>query len=126
MTVLDASALLAYLNSEPGHERVVDHIDGGIISAVNWSEVCQKVEAYTGTTQLAHGLIALGLVVSPYGAKDAELTAALYSRTQHAGLSLADRACLALALALDDLVVTADRAWHKLVPELDVEVIRSA
>lgn len=124
MTVLDSSALLAYLNGEPGHQHVVKHLDGGIVSAVNWSEVCQKVEAYTDGTELAHGLIALGVVVSPYHAQDAELTAALYTRTHKAGLSLADRACLALGLTLDDLVLTADRAWHGVIPELNVEVIR--
>lgn len=124
MTVRDSSAVLAYLNAEPGHERVVEELDGGSISAVNWTEVCQKIAAYTGTTDLAYGLLALGLDVRPFSSTDAQLAAALYPDTHGAGLSLADRACLGLALVLDETAVTADRAWRAVQIDVPIDVIR--
>ncbi len=92
--VIDASALLAFLRSEPGAERVGVVLSGAAISAVNWSEVVQK--------SIAHGLDhsgrradleVIGLHVEPFLPQDAEAAASLWTRTKNLGLSLADRAC---------------------------------
>ncbi len=50
--------------------------------------------------------------------------AKLYPQTRNRGLSLADRACLALALDKGWPVMTADRAWAGLDIDVEVEMIR--
>ena len=123
--VIDASALLAFLRREPGAERVGAVLSGATISAVNWSEVVQK--------SIAHGLDhagrradleVIGLRVEPFLAEDAEAAASLWIRTKDVGLSLADRACLALSQRLDATALTADRAWLRLRAGIRIESIR--
>lgn len=111
MTVLDASALLAFLLGEPGADVVENHLDAdSICSAVNWSEVVQKLWAHEKDPQPALGLLAsYGLRVVPFDQKLAEIAAILWQ--DHPSLSLADRSCLALAQAEEVQVITADRAW---------------
>ena len=118
--VLDASALLAYLQREPDCEAVV--LAGSAISAVNWSEVVQKaVQAGLDPAGLRDEVAAHGLQMVDLTAPRAESVALLWARTRSAGLSLADRACLALATELGVPAVTADRAW--LAVDVGVEVI---
>ncbi len=109
--VLDASALLAYLRGEPGAdvvERVMD--DGAVCSAVNWSEVAQKVRAAGADWSVASALLAShGVRVQDVGTADAEAAAARWRAGS--GLSLADRFCLALADRLGVTAWTADHAW---------------
>lgn len=123
--VLDASALLAWLQSEPGAERVDP--SGAAMSSVNWSEVVQKsAQRGVDTARPRTDLEALGLAIALFSATDAEAAAALYPSTRAHGLSLADRACLALARKLGVPAVTADRAWSDLdVSGLLIETIRS-
>lgn len=122
--VLDASALLAWLQSEPGGELVEEKLAVGAISSLNWSEVLQKSLAHgIDVTGLRQDLEALGLVIMPFDADDAEQAARLWS--QGSGLSLADRACLALGLRLGAPVLTADRLWAQVSLEVAVQVIRS-
>lgn len=111
--VLDASALLAYAFGEPGGEAVGPLIAGAMISAANWSEWFQKVtQRGVATAGLRDDLEALGLLIVPVDADQAEQAAALWPLTRPQGLSLADRLCLALGLThLPARVVTADRAW---------------
>lgn len=66
----------------------------------------------------------LGLEVVPFGEADALASAELRTSTRHAGLSLADRACLALAIRENAPVITADRAWARLDLGLDIQLIR--
>lgn len=123
--MLDASAILALVNSEPGGEAVQDLIGGAIVSAANWSEILQKSAALgLNLEQVAAGLRGLGVAVVPFGAADAEATARLWPLTRHAGLSLADRACLALAQRLGVPAYTADRAWAPLQIGLEIQLIR--
>lgn len=118
--VLDASALLAYAFGEPGGETVGPLIAGALISAANWSEWFQKVaQRGVATAGLRAELEALGLVIVPADADQAERAAALWPLTRPLGLSLADRLCLALGQArLPARVVTADRAWLALQARL--------
>lgn len=111
MTCFDASALLVLLQSEAGVQTVERALDaGGAVSAVNWSEVAQKVLAAGASWPLAAALLAsYELRVEPVLAIDAERAAALWQRGS--GLSLADRLCLATAERLDAVVLTADTTW---------------
>lgn len=109
--VIDASALLALLLDEPGADVVTAALsDDARCSAVNWSEVAQKVRGRGSDWRTAAAALrSFGLVVEPATDEDAERAAALWSAT--AGLSLADRFCLALGDRLDATVWTADTAW---------------
>lgn len=109
--VVDASAILAFLQGESGAEAVEEILEGGCdCSAVNWSEVAQKVRAAGGDWPIASALLSsYGVRVRDATADDAERAAASWRRGS--GLSLADRFCLALAQRLDAVAWTADTAW---------------
>lgn len=111
MTVVHASALLAFLHGEPGAEVAESVLtSGAVCSAANWSEVAQQVRSRDRDWDLARALLlSYGIVVEPVSLDDAEYAAALWRRGS--GLSLGDRLCLALASRLGYEVVTADRAW---------------
>jgi ribonuclease VapC len=122
--VLDASALLALLNEEPGADVVVATLPGAAISAVNLSEVYAKLDEVGIAGSAARSTLEeLGLAVHTFDAEQALATGMLRSRTSAFGLSLGDRACLALGLHLGLPVLTADRVWRDLDPlDLGVEV----
>jgi ribonuclease VapC len=109
--VLDASALLAFVQGEPGAEVVEETLlDGASCGAANWSEVAQKVRAAGRDWDLVRALLAsYPLEVEPVSVDDAEWAARRWVRGE--GLSLADRLCLALADRLDGQVLTTDSAW---------------
>lgn len=110
--VLDASAVLALLNREPGGDRVEHYLGEAVISAVNAAEVLSKlVDAGLTPGEAKESLSLLGLRILSFDLRDAEAVAALRTRTKSKGLSLGDRACLALGLRLDAVVVTAERSW---------------
>jgi ribonuclease VapC len=123
--VLDASALLVYLQHEPGYQKVQTALaDGAVMSAVNLAEVYAKIEARgLSLSEVAAGLLALGLGVVSFTEGDARRSAALYSRARRLGLSLGDRACLALGIHLGLPVLSADQAW-KAFPGVRLEIIR--
>lgn len=123
--VLDASALLAYLQEEPGSQVVDEILHDASISAVNWSEVMQKSLAAGVTTNgLREDLEALGLVIRPFDANHADIAARLWQDTDKFALSLADRACLGLAMIENLPVFTTDKAWEKAKLPLKIKVIR--
>jgi len=122
-TVLDASALLAFLQGEPGAAEVAPLIGHARVSAVNWSEVVQKSLAHgVALARVERRLLALGLVIEPFTAADGSLAAELWAVTRTAGLSLADRACLALARRLGLKAMTTDAAWAPLAAPAGVSV----
>lgn len=124
-TVLDASALLAYLQDEPGGEVVADILPDAVMSSVNWAEVIQKcVAAGVGIEGLGDDLKLLGLRIEPLTEKDAEVVGQLWQQTRNFGLSLGDRACLSLGLKLKAPVLTADQAWQQLNLGIAVQTIR--
>jgi ribonuclease VapC len=123
--VLDASALLAFLHGEPGSEAVRPMISGALISSVNWAEVVQKsLDWGVAVTGLREDLAALGLRILPFTWAQAEQAAELWLTTKSLGLSLADRACLALGLEVDLPVLTADRTWQGVGARIAVQLIR--
>jgi ribonuclease VapC len=111
VNVFDASALLAFLQDEPGADRVEAALtSGGACSAANWSETAQKVRQRGADWRLSRGLLLdYGLVIEPVGTVDAERAAELWQ--QGSPLSLGDRLCLALGERLAATVWTADMTW---------------
>lgn len=129
--VLDASALLAYLNQEAGAEAVAKQmIGGGFISAVNLAEVYSKVAEWGQDVRLLEqalvhqGLLGGVLEVVPFGPEDVLLVATLRPLTKAQGLSLGDRVCLALAQRLGLPAITTDSAWSNLDAGVEVRVVR--
>ncbi len=120
--ILDSSALLAYLRNEPGAEQVGRRLRGSVISAVNLAEVLTRLSdegAPDDAVEMALNLFAVS--VQPFDAEGARGAAALRAATRQRGLSLGDRACLALAAQHGSPALTADRAWAGL--DLDIEVV---
>jgi PIN domain nuclease of toxin-antitoxin system len=111
VNVFDSSALLAYVNDEPGGKVVANALDaGGVVPSPNWAEVAQKVRAAGADWDAVRGaLLSFELAVVPVTMDDAEVAAELWQRG--AGLSLGDRLCLAVAARLDGRVLTADQQW---------------
>ncbi|HEX4613162.1 MAG TPA: type II toxin-antitoxin system VapC family toxin [Urbifossiella sp.] len=123
--VLDASAVLAVANSEPGADHVTRRSQRGVMSAVNVAEVFAKLLLRgVPAADIALGIGSLVADVVPFDQVQAEAAAALHARTRALGLSLADTACLALGVRLGLAVVTTDRDWKKVEGVGPVEVIR--
>jgi PIN domain nuclease of toxin-antitoxin system len=121
--VLDASAILAWLQREPGTEIVDPLLPESVVSAVNWSEVLQKSRRKGRDADETVDLLkALGLEVHSLRERDAVTAAAFWF--QNSALSLADRCCLALAHRLEFPAVTADRNWQRVPLSVKVIVIR--
>lgn len=122
--VLDSSAVLALLFGEPGAERVKRTLPGALLSAVNFAEIVTKLcERGMPQDQARLAIEAIGVEVVDFGIDQACVTGELRNRTRSAGLSLGDRACLALAQQQNLPAITADTAWAQ-IPELNVVIIR--
>jgi len=124
--VLDASALLASVNSEPGHEKLTPGLlNSAICSAVNLAEVHSKLVSLGIAPKDA-----LEMAVSPvrevvdFTMSQAMIAGSIIPETRPLGLSLGDRACLALGISLDAPVYTADRSWQKLKLPVRIIVMR--
>lgn len=130
-SVLDASALMAVLHAEDGASVVIEAIGrGAAVSVVNWAEVLSKLaeagkdpEAAAAELRRAEGS-RRALSIEPLTAADCVAVARLRPITRRQGLSLADRACLALAERLDVPALTADRKWLEADVAADVQLIR--
>ncbi len=123
--VLDSSAVLALVNGEPGADVVAAALPGAAISAVNLSEVVAKlVEAGFPEAGIQDMLGLLSMTIAPFGADQAFLAGFFRSATQALGLSLGDRACLALAHQRNVPVLTTDKAWQRVPLSVEVQLIR--
>ncbi len=130
-SVLDASALLAYLQGEIGADQVAAALTRGVaLSAVNWAEVLSKLaERGKVPEEVAKQLRDLGLLgeaiqIYPLDQELAQVIAELSPLSRSVGLSLGDRACLALALSLKLPAYTADQVWKSLNLGVSVILIR--
>lgn len=124
--VLDASALLALLNQEPGSDSVAAAVrDGAVMAAVNLSEVVAKLsEAGVPEAAIRSAIHSFPLEVAPFDADLAYASGLLRPLTRAAGLSLGDRACLALGQRLGLPVLTTDTAWQTIAHGVDVRLAR--
>ncbi len=123
--ILDISAFLAVAHVEPGAEKVLPVLRESVISAVNFSELLQKLVRKGMSLANAEEEVNrfLGGIV-PFDEALASISAGLESVTRPFGLSLGDRACLALGIRLRLPVLTADQDWAKLDIGVSVELIR--
>jgi ribonuclease VapC len=126
VAVLDSSAVLAVILEEPGAEVVrALTASARVISAVNFEEVRTKlIDRGMRPLDALEALSKMRLQVEAFTDADAVMASDLRTDTKEAGLSLGDRACLALGQRLSAVVVTADRVWKELQVRVRVELIR--
>lgn len=123
--VVDASALLALLFDEPGAETVSDVISAGAcVGTVNLGEVATVLVRNDRDPGEILGHLRDQVAVQPFTEADALAVAVLYPRVSGKGLSLGDRACLALAQRLDLPAVSAEHSWNDLPIDIAVRLIR--
>lgn len=124
--VLDASVVLAIIHQEPGSEKLTPELlTISAMSTVNLTEAQSKLvisgwnadEAWLDATSPVDEIV-------PFTASQSRMAGKLVVQTQPFGLSLGDRACLALALELNAPVYTADRSWKKLKLGIRIHSIR--
>lgn len=124
-SVLDASAIMAILLGESGANRLTKLHSGALVSAVNTAEVHTRLIRIGRDEQRAWREIAtLGCISVPFDERSARSAGMLSSITRPYGLSLGDRACLALAIERKARVYTTDRIWKSIPLQIEVEVIR--
>lgn len=123
--VLDTSVLLAAIRAEIKTETLLPLFEGASVSAVNWCELHTKLHDF-GMPRSPRTLSFLSILgeIEIFTETQATLAADLRKVTRTAGLSLGDRACIALAMELDADVYTADRAWAKVKLPCRVHLIR--
>lgn len=123
--VLDTSAILALLFDEPGRERVASVLDEASVSAVNLAEIVTKlIDVGYADEDMEQAVEAFLPFVAPFDVPLAIAAGAMRRGTRQHGLSLGDRACLALAQRDSAQALTADRAWSQLDIGVAVDVIR--
>lgn len=120
--VLDASVVLAIVQGEAIHPDIFGLLEGAVMSAVNYAEVrAKRADLEPVPYPRMDDLLDR---IEPFTSTQAIISGELRPLTRRAGLSLGDRACLALALELDAEVYTADRAWLDVLPGGRIHLIR--
>ena len=123
--VLDASALLALIQNEPGANVVEDVISSGWISTVNLSEVITKLtDDGIAEDDIREVIESLQVNSVPFSLDQAYVAGLMRADTKMLGLSFGDRACLSLAKQLDTAAVTTDRIWTQLSIGVEIQLIR--
>jgi ribonuclease VapC len=121
--VLDASALLCLLQGEAAAETIIAALPRSVVSAVNLSEVYAKLADVGGSEQqISRAIGGLHLRVEPFGDELAMIAGMLRPATKALGLSLGDRACLALAQRRQATALTTDRAWNDVPEHLGISI----
>ena len=123
--VLDASAVLALLANERGAEQVQKTLGSALMSSVNLAEVLAKLSD-RGVPKAERRVIrmSLDIEVRSFDESSAWRASALRGTTRTQGLSMGDRACLALALDEQIPVLTADRTWSKIDVGVEIRALR--
>ena len=124
--VFDASAILAILQNERGAETLTDEIrKNAVVSAVNLAEVQSKlVKKGHDPEEAWEDALSTMTLVEPFTGEQARIAGDLITTTEKYGLSLGDRSCLALAIALKAPVYTTEQVWRNLKVGAPIHVIR--
>lgn len=124
--VLDASAILAYLQDEPGSEMAEEALLDGVVSSVNHNEVVGRLSVSGLADEDVRSVLAsLGIRVVDFDEDQAVRAGLMQRKTRSIGLSFGDRACLTLAASLKATALTADSSWLMLDLGVQVRSIRS-
>ena len=114
---------MSVVNEEVGAAIVLAVLPESAMSCVNLAEVASKLaDAGMTASEVAGLFTSLPVLTCDFGLKDALRTGEMRQATRRKGLSLADRACLAVAEALEAEALTADRAWAEIASDLGVKV----
>lgn len=123
--VFDSSAVLALLKMEKGHKMVSDNLDNALISSVNFTEVATVVfRRGFAQEEVLDSLTNSFPNIIDFDKEQSLIAASLDNITKEYGLSLGDRACLALAKHKNLPVITADKIWKEIDLGLDIRLIR--
>ena len=123
--ILDASAIIAYMDGEPGSDIVEEWLPDSAASMVNICEVIAVlVREGKPVEQVSEGVRDLILTIVPFSWEIARATAAMIKDTQPKGLGLGDRAALATAKVMNLPVLTAESRWLDVPTGADVRLIR--
>jgi PIN domain nuclease of toxin-antitoxin system len=122
--VLDASALLVLLKREPGADIVRSYIEKSFISAVNYAEVLSVLMKQISIEEADKILMEIDVELIDFTYAQGYCAAAMIHKTARLGLSLGDRACLALAKIKNVPAITADRSWSKLDIDVEIRLVR--
>jgi ribonuclease VapC len=123
--VLDASAIIAYLDEETGSDVVEKWLPSSAVSMVNICEVISVlVREGKREEEVSEEVRALIPMIIPFGWDIARSTVAMITKTQHKGLGLGDRAALATAKLLNIPVLTAEERWLDVPVGVKIELIR--
>jgi ribonuclease VapC len=123
--VLDASALLAFINQENGYEIAEGYLPDAIMSSVNIAEVVAVLSLVDMPEDIIIGIIHdLSIEIIDFDQEQAIQTGFLRKKTKAAGLSLGDRASINLASIKNLTVVTADKIWDTLGLVNNIALIR--
>jgi ribonuclease VapC len=123
--VLDASAIIAVIQSEPGGDLVLDLKTKPLVSTVNIVEARTKLFDFGHTAAQVDELMKLvDMIEVDFTSAQSRIASGMRDTTRHAGLSLGDRACLALAVEKNAVAMTTDQQWAKVDVAVRVELIR--
>lgn len=123
--VLDASAVTAVLRREPGHDKVIPHLRGSLISSVNLAEVFCTARSFGSIPEMDRQAIAMMQInCIPFDEEQATVVASIYDETRGGSVGIADRVCMALGLLHDLPVLTGDHEWTNYNIGVDVQLFR--
>ena len=122
--VLDASAVIALTQREPGAEIVEAAVSSAMMNAVNAAECVLVLGRTRSTAWAASAVASLGIEIVPCDWAIAVAAADIHAATRARGLSLGDCICLATARNANMPVLTADHAWHGLDVGVTIEILR--
>ena len=121
--VFDSSVILAAILGERGGDDVFDRLEEAMVSAVNVAEVYSYASINDFPTDAIDAFFAdTGIEIAPFSHQQAVVAGRFAAVTRKAGLSLGDRACLALAAGHGTEVLTADHPWSAVAADLDLKI----
>ena len=121
--VLDSSAVLALMQREPGADAVAAVLPGALLGMVNLAEVVTKLcERGLAVDVARYAVASLGVRIAEFTEEQAHLVGELRPLTRSAGLSLGDRACMALGKISGATVLTTEGVWPQIASVADVEI----
>lgn len=125
--VLDASVVLALIKKEPRGRRFTEQVDPYSVPAVSTVNIAETVgklaEIGMPDDEIEEAIDSIGLAIMPFTREHARVAGLMRAATRKLGLSLGDRACLALAKVMDAEAVTTDQQMGMAVVGVQIRVV---